>query len=187
MTSFRSAKCISRVKSSGISNNHVVDWANQTLFLWVFIILISSIHSYNVCIRPEDGFCCIQYQVCSDTGSFSLSSIQKPDAADAKALAESSCTSDYIDIPGNYQLQISSMCVYKTTNIAKPLIKQTANCFGIQVNLLLYISVFLMLCIVFLQFCLTIKRGYLWPFLIVLLLQPFEEIFIPALAAQTVY
>ena len=71
---------------------------------------IFSFHSYNVCIRPEDGFCCIQYQVCSDTGSFSLSSIQDPAiAADAKSLPESSCSSDYIDIPGKYQLKILSI------------------------------------------------------------------------------
>jgi hypothetical protein len=59
--------------------------------------------NYNVCIRPEDGFCCIQYQVCSDPGSFSLSGGgQDPtDPTKLISIAESGCTNDYIDIPGS--------------------------------------------------------------------------------------
>merc|ERR1711963_168336 len=54
--------------------------------------------NYNVCIRPEEGFCCIQYQVCNDPGSFSLSGgAQDPaDATKQVSIAESSCTLDYI-------------------------------------------------------------------------------------------
>ena len=56
-----------------------------------------------MCIRPEEGFCCIQYQVCNDPGSFSLSGgAQDPaDATKQVSIAESSCTLDYISIPGN--------------------------------------------------------------------------------------
>ena len=73
----------------------------------VFFIFLSFL-SYNVCIRPEDGFCCIQYQVCSDAGSFSLSSgaIDPAIAADLVSKAEADCTNDYISIPGNYHLKI---------------------------------------------------------------------------------
>ena len=104
---------------------HVANWAITWRVLFIlfnsifscFFLFFFSFHSYNVCIRPEDGFCCIQYQVCSDTGSFSLSSIQNVDPAEAKALAESSCSSDYISIPGKHQLKILSICACKMTNI----------------------------------------------------------------------
>ena len=52
-----------------------------------------------MCIRPEAGFCCVQYMVCSDPDSFSLNSMAAAGTPDAAA-QDSSCTLDYIDIPG---------------------------------------------------------------------------------------
>ena len=80
----------------------------ETICENLVIFLCLSFLSYNVCIRPEDGFCCIQYQVCSDAGSFSLSSgaIDPAIAADLVSKAEADCTNDYISIPGDYHLKI---------------------------------------------------------------------------------
>jgi len=57
--------------------------------------------NYNVCIRPEAGFCCIQYQVCSDDNSYSLSSGNLADPTMPMAKQETDCTLDYIDIAGS--------------------------------------------------------------------------------------
>jgi len=59
--------------------------------------------NYNVCIRPEAGFCCVQYQVCSDPGSFTIAAgaTEVADPLVFKALQDTSCTSDYIDIAGS--------------------------------------------------------------------------------------
>ena len=58
--------------------------------------------SYNVCIRPEAGFCCVQYQVCSDPGSFSLELNKAP--ADPTmpdpGKQDADCKLDYIEIAG---------------------------------------------------------------------------------------
>merc|ERR1712156_906867 len=57
--------------------------------------------NYNVCIRQEAGFCCVQYQLCSDPGSFTIGAgaIDPADPANFKAMQDTSCTGDYIDIP----------------------------------------------------------------------------------------
>ena len=64
-----------------------------------------SFSSYNVCIRPEAGFCCVQYQVCSDPGSFTLDAgeLDGSDPTMLTAAQDTSCTSDYIDIAGELQ------------------------------------------------------------------------------------
>jgi hypothetical protein len=59
----------------------------------------SSGYSYNVCIKKQDGFCCVQYQVCADqTGAFTLDATINP----AKAMVDGACTSaiDFVRIPG---------------------------------------------------------------------------------------
>ena len=64
-----------------------------------------SFSSYNVCIRPEAGFCCVQYQVCSDPGSFTIAAgaTEIADPLVFKAAQDTSCTSDYIDIAGKLE------------------------------------------------------------------------------------
>jgi len=66
--------------------------------------------NYNACIRQESGFCCVQYQVCSDPNSYSLDNqLDSSIAANAKAVVGTSCvtkatapdttsTADYIEI-----------------------------------------------------------------------------------------
>jgi len=52
-------------------------------------------HTYNVCIRQEEGFCCIEYSVCDEPNSFTLSN------AIQQAMGDSACTLDYITIDGS--------------------------------------------------------------------------------------
>ncbi len=54
--------------------------------------------SVTACIRRQEGFCCIQYQVCSDVANaFALEATSTP-----AALVDSKCTLDYVAIPGIY-------------------------------------------------------------------------------------
>jgi len=66
---------------------------------------------YNTCIRQEMGFCCVEYSVCSDPNSFSLFSMAAADLSDAKALVESSCSLDWIEIEAS-----SESCSLLRTN-----------------------------------------------------------------------
>jgi len=50
----------------------------------------------NICIRQEAGFCCITYNVCSDTGSYTIEN-----NADADSVIGTSCSSDFIEIPAS--------------------------------------------------------------------------------------
>merc|ERR1712050_486131 len=53
--------------------------------------------SYSVCIRPEEGFCCIEYSACRGvTGSFTPTT----NIAPAAAQVDSQCSEDYIVIDG---------------------------------------------------------------------------------------
>jgi hypothetical protein len=50
-----------------------------------------------MCIRQEEGYCCIQYSVCPDTNPFSLDA--KSNVADSSDIG-TWCTNDYIEIQG---------------------------------------------------------------------------------------
>jgi len=55
---------------------------------------------YNICIRSEAGYCCVQYQVCPDESSndsFTLSAFKNMEAMRI-ATQDSECTSDYVTI-----------------------------------------------------------------------------------------
>ena len=52
-------------------------------------------YSYNICVRKEDGYCCIRYYPCSDTGSFSI----EESSSDATAVG-TNCATDYVLIDG---------------------------------------------------------------------------------------
>jgi len=58
---------------------------------------------YNICLRREQGFCCVHYQVCSDTNSFSLDIFMDTvaDPTLAQSLEEELCLTDYIIIEGS--------------------------------------------------------------------------------------
>lgn len=49
-------------------------------------------HNYNICVRREEGFCCIKYSVCSDARSFSLG------RQAATSMVVSDCSEDYVQI-----------------------------------------------------------------------------------------
>ena len=51
---------------------------------------------YSICVRPEMGYCCVQYSVCSDTNSWTTF---KDTTITAGAL-DTSCSLDYVGIPG---------------------------------------------------------------------------------------
>ena len=55
----------------------------------------SASNSYGVCIRQEEGYCCIQYTPCSDSNSYSLDSSQA-----TMAKQDDMCTADYVGIAG---------------------------------------------------------------------------------------
>ena len=52
------------------------------------------IFSQNICIRQESGYCCITYNVCSDTNSWAFDNIA------ATSLVNTECTTDFIEITG---------------------------------------------------------------------------------------
>ena len=52
--------------------------------------------SYSICIRQEEGFCCVQYFPCDDDNSFSLTNADPPVAGNTG----SECSLDYIEING---------------------------------------------------------------------------------------
>ena len=51
-------------------------------------------YRYSVCIRQEEGFCCVQYLPCADIDSFTL------DATGVPSIVDAACISDWITIPG---------------------------------------------------------------------------------------
>lgn len=51
--------------------------------------------NYGVCIRQEEGYCCIQYTPCSDANSYSLSSTHA-----TMAKQDQLCVEDYVGIAG---------------------------------------------------------------------------------------
>jgi len=50
---------------------------------------------YGVCIRQEEGYCCVQYTPCSDSNSYSLDSSQA-----TMAKQDDMCITDYVGIAG---------------------------------------------------------------------------------------
>ena len=50
--------------------------------------------NYNICIRQERGYCCVQYSVCSDANSYTL------DNDPAMAKVDTNCAADFLGIDG---------------------------------------------------------------------------------------
>ena len=53
-------------------------------------------HQYKNCIRAEEGFCCIQY----DVVAFAVTATTCADATTNRCSGSSVCTTDYIIVPG---------------------------------------------------------------------------------------
>ena len=69
-------------------------YANVFLILQVKTCHFYIIFSQNICIRQESGYCCITYNVCSDTNSWAFDNIA------ATSLVNTECTTDFIEITG---------------------------------------------------------------------------------------
>jgi len=52
--------------------------------------------NYDICIRQEDGYCCVQYSPCADPNSYTLDEL----AIAAEAEVGTLCSLDYIEIDG---------------------------------------------------------------------------------------
>ena len=68
-------------------------------------------YSYNICVRKEDGYCCIQYYPCSDTGSWSISE------SIAATAVGTNCDSDYVLIDGAGATCTQGTCASTTPKI----------------------------------------------------------------------
>ena len=62
------------------------------------LITYVSTYSYGICIRQADGYCCIEYSLCSDANSNSLGMHA------AIATQDTECTEDWIGIAGKDNL-----------------------------------------------------------------------------------
>ena len=54
-----------------------------------------SSYSYGVCIRQEEGYCCVRYTPCSDSNSYSLDNLHA-----TQAMQDQLCTEDWVGIAG---------------------------------------------------------------------------------------
>ena len=78
------------------------------------MIIQQLIFSYNICVRKEAGYCCIQYSVCSDTGSWTISQI----LAAGSLATDTICAADYVSIAG-----ASAACPSSTPQVIQPVQK----------------------------------------------------------------
>merc|ERR1719412_1095769 len=64
--------------------------------------LYGHLHSqdYNICIRQEQGACCIKYSLCGDTLSYSIQNFVTTPGIAGGAYSGSYCTVDYLEITG---------------------------------------------------------------------------------------
>ena len=60
----------------------------------------SYFYSYAICIRREEGYCCVEYSLCDGaTSSYGLSSLHA-----SQAMQDELCTEDWVGIDGKYVL-----------------------------------------------------------------------------------
>ena len=64
--------------------------------------------SYSICVRQQEGYCCIEYAPCSDDNSYSLSHIDA-----TKAKQDETCVTDYVGIDGK-KIKLSQCDVGKS-------------------------------------------------------------------------
>ena len=93
----------------GVPRVILVDRFGCLFFLWVtcyhnisrnLSIYFDFVFSVTACIRRQEGYCCVQYQVCPDVISpFSLDTAIT--TAVIKAQVDTQCTNDYVTIPGS--------------------------------------------------------------------------------------
>ena len=74
-------------------------WRAKSNTFLQLILLLNIFHlfpffRYNICIRPEKGYCCVQYSLCADANSWSI------DSSIATASVDTQCAKDYVGIDG---------------------------------------------------------------------------------------
>jgi hypothetical protein len=80
--------------------------------------------NYAICVRREDGHCCIEYSVCSDTNSWTLDSLDA-----TKAKQDDLCTGDWVGIDG-----VSASCSTGSGTIVKDRLCGAAGILNIQTD-----------------------------------------------------
>ena len=65
-------------------------------------------YSYGICIRQEEGYCCIQYSPCADANSYTLDASQ---AAGDGAMQDTLCTADWVGIAGMIFISVRPFAV----------------------------------------------------------------------------
>jgi len=66
---------------------------------------------YNICLRQEAGFCCVEYSVCADTNSYSL--FVTKEGGMEQSEATTACSADYLTIEGGSPICNSPSSVNK--------------------------------------------------------------------------
>ena len=72
----------------------ITDWAGTDNYLQDSL-------DYRICVRQNMGYCCVEYQQCSDANSFSLSHVDA-----TKAKQDETCTEDFAQIDGKWKMYI---------------------------------------------------------------------------------
>ena len=86
----------------------------------IILILCGCALRYSVCIRPEEGFCCVEYQVCPDEAmGFTFDTL----AANTNSKQDDACitstnSADYITIAESGQSSRASAYVIKRPQIS---------------------------------------------------------------------
>ena len=57
-----------------------------------------ALQEYSICVRPEMGYCCVQYSVCSDTNSWTIH--EDDGTAISAGKTDTDCSLDFISIAG---------------------------------------------------------------------------------------
>ena len=78
------------LKSKFKINTYIISFFYWEPYLYLFF-------SYNICIRQEQGACCIKYSLCSDTYSYAIQNVA---AIASAAYSGSYCSIDFIEIAG---------------------------------------------------------------------------------------
>ncbi len=67
---------------------------------------------YSICIRPETGYCCVKYTLCTDDNSWTIDHNQAT-VANQDTEVDTECTEDYLGISGfetGFWLLFASLC-----------------------------------------------------------------------------
>ena len=80
--------------------------------------MIGIYYSVTACIRRQEGYCCVQYQVCANViNGYTLS------GQAAIAILDSLCANDYVSIPGIYifphllSYKVAINCIFISDNV----------------------------------------------------------------------